>query len=245
MPKNPYLISETKRAFDAHVARATMIGVAPLFGFIAMRTGRNPLIWVDRVNSSGTLFAMAKLNVDSLGELGKRFEATGVNELGQIVNVRNGTMSLVGYRPLEGEEMDRFKGSLRKTVRKEWEEHVDGSKPGIFSSYAFASHKGSTARDKALMDIYDAKHASLKNDWIMIRRAIGMGKKATEQYSYNLELSKRSTKKPKSLAVIHNVATTEPEEPANIPAPREPLDYGMPIIDICDTTVSETPLANA
>lgn len=244
MPKNPYLISEAKQKFDTHVARATIIGIAPLFGFIAMRTGKSPLIWVDRVDSSGAPFAMAKLNVDNLGELGRRFEATGVNELGQVLNVRNGTMSLVGYRPLEGEEMDRFKSSLRKTVRKEWIEHVSDSKPGIFSSYAFASHKGSTARDKALMDIYDAKHASLKNDSILVRRAIGMGKKATEQYSRNLELSKRTTKKPKAPILGHHITLPEPEEPANIPAPREPLNYDMPIIDIRDAIVPNSPLAS-
>lgn len=159
-----------KRCFDLAVALALLLLLAPVFLVVVL------LIWLydrgsvfyraPRVGRSGTMFTMFKfrtmvLNADKIGAsstadddpritpVGRLLRRYKLDELPQLFNVANGTMSLVGPRPQVKWAVDRYSEEERAILEVP---------PGItdYASIFFPNEgeilKGSTDPDRDYME---------------------------------------------------------------------------------------------
>ena len=88
----------------------------------------------------------------------------GLDELAQVRNIRDGSMSVCSHRPLIPEEFDEAMQSMSPRLRNQWRE-VTTHKPGGISSYAIYHHihpipDANEADLRATLDIQDKKHDS-------------------------------------------------------------------------------------
>lgn len=150
-----------------------------LFGPIIKATDKGPIFYnAKRIGKNGKLFKMFKFrsmyvnapdirNADGstyngaddprVTKVGKFMRATSIDELPQILNILNGTMSLIGPRPDPPDDMliytERQKGKLK--VR-----------PGL-TGYNQAYYRNSVEQnEKFEHDLYYAEHVSF---WLDIK----------------------------------------------------------------------------
>ncbi len=181
---NPYLYSKTKRSLDITIASAAMPAYAVGLTAATAIELDSPTTVHDRVAADGTEFTIKKINIDRFKKLGSKLVALGLDELPQFVNIWQGSMSLVGPRALLEETRDAFLSSLNPTLRHAWLDSLTGVKPGLISTYALAEHSAMTDRDRAVMDMYDAQHASLRHDLFLLRH---LGRMPTQAVVVALE----------------------------------------------------------
>lgn len=115
---NPY---PGKRAFDLFVAGTACMALAPLAFGVAMAAcledGGPPLFVQSRMGRGRQPFSILKFRSMHEGQVthvGQWLRRTGIDELPQFVNVCRGQMSLVGPRPLTGEDIARLGWSGQK-----------------------------------------------------------------------------------------------------------------------------------
>jgi exopolysaccharide biosynthesis polyprenyl glycosylphosphotransferase len=134
--------SNTKRIFDLLVATLLGIGVLPLLALAAalIKLDGGPVLYrQQRIGEQGRAFWMYKLRTMRHGDedhaqvwcadgdprvtrVGRVLRRSSLDELPQLVNVLRGEMSLVGPRPLVGEDDSRIQG---------WDRHRLHLTPGI------------------------------------------------------------------------------------------------------------------
>lgn len=120
-PFNPYLISCRKRALDIGIASTVLVVLCPLLltvGLIIRLSSPGPALFRQaRTGAGGRAFTIYKFRSmklhqqapatvvqaqrgdDRITSFGHFIRRTSIDELPQILNVLNGTMSLVGPRP--------------------------------------------------------------------------------------------------------------------------------------------------
>jgi exopolysaccharide production protein ExoY len=92
---------------------------------------------------------------------GRILRATGLDELGQLFNVLQGDMSLVGPRPCTPHEYQHYKAWQRARVEVQ---------PGLTGYWQVNGKNKTTFTEMIQMDIFYAKRPSLWLDlWIMLR----------------------------------------------------------------------------
>lgn len=123
----------TKRFFDLFLSFVLIILLGPIlivsFFLASIDTKSNGLFTQQRIGQYGVLFTIYKLKTirpisKKISPVGRFLRKSKIDEIPQLFNVLNGTMSFVGPRPdIEG-YYDKLEGEARKVLQL---------KPGITS----------------------------------------------------------------------------------------------------------------
>lgn len=159
-----------KRAFDLVASLVGLAVLSPILILVAILIkleSRGPVLYAaNRVGKDGTMFRMYKFrsmvtNADKIGgsstpdddpritKMGKFVRRTKLDELPQLINVVNGTMSLVGPRPQVKWAVDLYTPEQRRVLTVQ---------PGItdYASLNFPNEgeilRGSTDPDRDYME---------------------------------------------------------------------------------------------
>lgn len=154
-----------KRFFDFLISLFALIVLSPLFLVISViilvSDGAPVLFRQKRVGRNNELFTIYKFRTmkngtenvasaelenaeDKITRIGKLLRSTSIDELPQLINILNGTMSLVGPRPLIPQEDD-----IRK-LREEY--NVYSVRPGMTGWAQVNGRDIITRENKALLD---------------------------------------------------------------------------------------------
>ena len=121
-----------KRALDVLAASAACAVFAPAAAAVTLATwledGGPPLFLQTRVGRERqpfTIFKFRSMRNQQVSRVGRWLRRTGIDELPQFLNVCRGEMSVVGPRPLTGEDLQRLGWTEART---DWRFAV---KPGI------------------------------------------------------------------------------------------------------------------
>jgi len=120
-------IDDMKRAFDVIVASIALVLLSPVLAIVALlvraNLGKPVLFRQTRPGLHGEPFEIIKFRsmsgedddagdeiseAERIGKFGRFIRATSLDELPELWNVLNGTMSLVGPRPLLTRYLDRY-----------------------------------------------------------------------------------------------------------------------------------------
>lgn len=158
-----------KRIVDMVVAGAGLIVTAPVWGGVAAAirlVDGPPVLFVqERLGRDREVFRVVKFRTMRDGEVtavGRVLRALGLDEIPQLINVLRGEMSLIGPRPLTGEDVERLGWS---------DSQFDGRwsvRPGI-TGMAQLSHRCDPDLSIRL-DLFYAEHASV---WLDAAVAVG------------------------------------------------------------------------
>jgi exopolysaccharide production protein ExoY len=96
---------------------------------------------------------------------GKFLRSSGLDELPQLLNVLRGEMSIVGPRPCTPFEFDHYES---------WHRSRFNTLPGLTGLWQVSGKNKTTFRQMMLLDIYYAKHASLRLDCKIMLRTVGV-----------------------------------------------------------------------
>ena len=199
-----YLQSNTKRMYDLTVATA----IAPLVGIVwpamrdisqhycdedgfyletQVRTGYNELPF--EINKFRTLFeslvtmypdSAPGRNDDRTDDLGNAIRNLGPDEIAQLTNVLDGTMSTTGPRPILPWEIElMIHRAHDKPLALYWQEARALGLPGIWGPGQMLAHQklfqsNPTGRDQQMLaDIHYVENASLLGDMAILGRLPG------------------------------------------------------------------------
>ena len=175
-----------KRFFDLMLALVLSVpaGLVLLCGIIFVKIvspEASPIFKQERVGFKNKLFTLYKLRSmtnerDANGELlpdelrlkkwGKIVRATNMDELFQILNIMKGEMSFIGPRPILAKEM--------LVMTEEEQKDRQSMRPGITDWEAVHEGESSTRREMAEKDLYYVRNWSLKLDWLVFYKTLGI-----------------------------------------------------------------------
>jgi lipopolysaccharide/colanic/teichoic acid biosynthesis glycosyltransferase len=172
-----------KRAFDVVVAGVALVLLSPVIAITAllirMILGRPVLFRQTRPGLHGDPFEIIKFRsmsdefdasgnevseADRVGRFGRLIRTTSLDELPELLNVLNGTMSLVGPRPLLMRYMDRYspEQARRHDVR-----------PGITGLAQIGGRNAISWEEKFALDVYYVDHQSFWMDFEILFKTVG------------------------------------------------------------------------
>lgn len=119
------------------------------------------------LRSDGPLFKNE--NDRRITRFGKFLRRSSLDELPQLINVLRGEMSLVGPRPHEPEEVDKYQQHQKKLL---------SIKPGMTGLAQVSGRSNLTFSEEVKLDLYYIENWSLKNDlqiifktiWVVIKK---------------------------------------------------------------------------
>jgi lipopolysaccharide/colanic/teichoic acid biosynthesis glycosyltransferase len=170
-----------KRVVDFALASVLLLLLSPVFALVALivafDVGLPIIFWQQRPGARGQPFAIYKFRTmgashDSRGRrladeqrisaIGNFLRSTRLDELPQLLNVLRGNMSFIGPRPLL--PVDQFPGLEARLAIP----------PGITGWAQVNGGREVSAADKAAMDIWYLKHASVSVDLTICVKTIEM-----------------------------------------------------------------------
>ena len=177
-----------KRGLDLSVASLGLLLLAPLFAVIALSIklgSRGPVLYVqERISRNGQLFEMYKFRtmaVDSeaatgpvwasaddprITTIGRFLRRSSLDELPQLLNVLNGSMSFVGPRP----ERPHFVEKFEREILDYPDRHL--VKAGMTGWAQINGLRGDTSiQDRTRYDLYYIENWSLYFDLRIIARS--------------------------------------------------------------------------
>lgn len=198
-----------KRAFDVTVALVLLVllTVVPVFLVVALLvkcTSRGPVLFLqERTGKGGKTFRIFKFRSmripeDSLDEngqqlppaqritpVGRILRKTSLDELPQLFNVLNGTMSIVGPRPTLPYQMERYTSEQRRRL---------DMRPGITGLAQVNGRNDLTWTEKIEYDLQYVDHFSLWLDVKILLRtvAVVLGSKGIEFHREDKITSKKA-----------------------------------------------------
>ena len=113
--------------------------------------------------TDGPLFKM--IHDPRITKLGHFLRHTSLDELPQLFNVLVGQMSLVGPRPHEPEEVDRYKRGYKKLLT---------IKPGMTGLAQVSGRANLPFTEEAKLDIFYIENWSILLDFIILLNSSGM-----------------------------------------------------------------------
>jgi lipopolysaccharide/colanic/teichoic acid biosynthesis glycosyltransferase len=172
---------KVKRALDFAIALAVALVLSPVIAIVMvlalLDVGIPAIFWQRRVGRNGaplhlykfrtlkTLFdrqTKEKREAQDPSAVGRFLRATRLDELPQLWNVLAGEMSLIGPRPLL--PVDQPQGpTLRLTVR-----------PGVTGWAQVCGGRLISVEEKNALDEWYIRHASLRLDFVIVLRTVGM-----------------------------------------------------------------------
>jgi lipopolysaccharide/colanic/teichoic acid biosynthesis glycosyltransferase len=172
---------KVKRALDFTIALAIAVVLSPVIVIVMvlalLDVGIPAIFWQQRVGRGGaplhlykfrtlkTLFdrqTKEKRQAQDPSAVGRFLRATRLDELPQLWNVLIGEMSLIGPRPLL--PVDQPQGpTLRLTVR-----------PGVTGWAQVCGGRLISVEEKNALDEWYIRHASLRLDFVIVLRTVGM-----------------------------------------------------------------------
>lgn len=184
--KKKYLYKFIKRCFDFFVSLIALIVLLPLFLIVAIAIkidSRGPVFFVQhRMGKNNKVFKCIKfrsmkkeapkematsvlehpeMHITRVGKFIRKFS---IDELPQLINCLNGTMSIIGPRPVVLTE--------EKLIKLRTQLGVYNMKPGI-SGYAQVNGRDDVYyKNKALLDAEYVKKASLWLDFKLILKTV-------------------------------------------------------------------------
>lgn len=207
MPKqgDAWIESAQKRRLET----AVISPLLPAAGAVAVTNRfRQTMHEVPRSLYPGDTFITRKLgDPDQDTPLLRWFRRAMVDELPQVLEVWEGSMTLIGPRADEPEHIEQLFAALEDTdLRDRWQEVRFRQRPGIVSSYAVHSHRHNlegvsegarfseeearaiNARQRATMDIADFEAASFGHDLRLLGGTAAMAAANYGHYARNLLL---------------------------------------------------------
>jgi undecaprenyl phosphate N,N'-diacetylbacillosamine 1-phosphate transferase len=174
-----------RRLVDILCALAGLIVLSPALVVIAIiircESKGSPIFAQRRAGYKGKAFTVFKFrtmrsDVDPYGHsphsgqdprltrFGRFLRETSLDELPQLLNILNGSMTLVGPRPLYERQVETWNETQRKRL---------DVKPGL-TGYAQAYGRGSLpVEDKLALDVYYVEHRSVWLDVKIVFKTIG------------------------------------------------------------------------
>jgi sugar transferase EpsL len=163
--------ARVKRAMDLVGASVALIVAAPVMAGVAVavrwRMGSPVVFRQERAGLNGQRFTIYKFrtmldrpgapDAERLTALGRFLRASSLDELPELFNVLDGTMSLVGPRPLLAEYLDRY-------TPEQARRHL--AKPGITGWAQVKGRNALTWEEKFALDCWYVDHQSL---WLDLR----------------------------------------------------------------------------
>lgn len=157
-----------KRIIDVFAALSILIILSPIMFFVAvgifLNMGRPVLFWQQRPGLGGRVFRLYKFrtmkaalaadgrelsDAERLSRVGSFLRRTRIDELPQLFNILRGDMSFIGPRPLLPRDQDEAYRA-RLLVR-----------PGLTGWAQVVGGRAISGKDKAALDVWYVKHASL------------------------------------------------------------------------------------
>lgn len=190
-----YLTSKTKRRLDViggSAIAATILPATVAVGVLASIDTHsiNPFFLQERVGGNESPFmalkfrtiakkAMSEVSYGTFDpratKLGQVIRQTGLDELPQIYNVIQGSMSLVGARPMVESDIDYMEFAAPQLF-EEWHAYYRVSKPGLAGASQVYRHHFRDGRSKAIykksaeLDLQYFDQASLATDLRVLAR---------------------------------------------------------------------------
>jgi sugar transferase EpsL len=173
-----------KRVFDAVVAGAALVLLAPVLAVVAVAVrvsmGTPVLFRQTRAGRNAEPFALYKFRTmreaqpgeegpefDSqrLGRLGRALRSTSIDELPSLWNVVRGDLSLVGPRPLPASYVERYTDEQRRRLEV---------RPGL-TGWAVVHGRNLLSWDERLaLDVWYVDHRSWRVDLAVLWRSVGL-----------------------------------------------------------------------
>lgn len=111
--------------------------------------------------------------------LGRKLRMTHIDEMPQLINILQGNMSFVGFRPYIQAEIDLTKDVLDNAERKAWIGAIGVVQAGLFSDYMNQVHwqdySEYSLRDRAIATVEFAETASFHGDLTLLADGLGIG----------------------------------------------------------------------
>ena len=172
-----------KRAFDVVVAAIALVLLSPVIAIVALLVrvslGKPVLFRQTRPGLHGEPFEIIKFrsmsheydangneipDADRVGRFGHLIRTTSLDELPELWNVLNGTMSLVGPRPLLTNLLDRY--SPEQARRHD-------VKPGITGLAQISGRNVISWEGKFALDVHYVDHHSFRMDLEILFKTAG------------------------------------------------------------------------
>jgi exopolysaccharide production protein ExoY len=155
-----------KRAFDVAIALSALVLLAPVMFLIAFSIkldGPGSVFFrskrVGRHGKPITLVKFRTMDVNSefpmVTQLGMVLRASSFDELPQLLNVLNGDMSLVGPRPLTGEELGSYPAAADTYLT---------CRPGLTGLWQLSRRSGANYIKSAACDLFYSRNWSMGLD---------------------------------------------------------------------------------
>lgn len=187
IPNRKPLYLFIKRGFDilfALIAGVLLLLPMCVIAIMIKLDSKGPVIFrQDRMGKDGKPFTMYKfrsMRIDAprelatreftdldkyLTRLGKFLRCTSLDELPQLLNILNGTMSFVGYRPVCLTEVELNR------LREEY--GVFAARPGLTGLAQVSGRDNLEFEEKAKLDAYYVQNRSIKMDlWCLVRTVV-------------------------------------------------------------------------
>ena len=153
-----------KRIVDVILGCIGLVLLSPVFLILAICIkidSKGPVIFAHkRIGKNGKEFNMYKFKLENdprITRIGNFLRKTSLDELPQIVNIIRGDLSIIGPRPVTGEELEKYEENKEKFL---------SITPGLTGYWQANGRSNTTYEERMQMELYYVDNQSL---WLDIK----------------------------------------------------------------------------